>query len=87
MIKHPHVHFAATTQLHDDSTRRILKSLAVIMLVVLCGWTMNAVIKLSMAPLGVGPLGLYIEAIIGAYFVQSAAGCNAPVLYAFRYVW
>jgi hypothetical protein len=75
---------AGSGQLTDDSTRRIFRSLVVILLVVLGGWTANAVMKLSMTPLGVSPFGQYLATIMGGWIVQAAAGVTAPVLYAFR---
>lgn len=55
------------------------------MLLVLGGWAANAVMKLSLPNLGIGPVGQYIATIVGGCLLQAAAGANAPVLYAFRY--
>src|ERR1700733_14645604 len=67
----------------DPTTRRVFKSLVVITLVVICGWSLNSGVKIVLNTMGVDSFGQFLDTVYVSYLVSIASTVNAPVLYAF----
>jgi len=73
---------------HDLTTHRVYRSLVVISLIVLGGWTSNALTKFVLkAMVGISNFIQLMATFVGSYLVVFAAGVNGPVLYVFRFAF
>ncbi|KAH7696860.1 Protein SRSX-34 c, partial [Aphelenchoides avenae] len=67
----------------NDAMKRVFKSLSVIMVVVVVGWTINAIVRVSLPHTGIDPFYFFF---VGTYFgipVNAACASHMFVLYMF----
>lgn len=68
----------------DLATRRIFKSLALICALIICGWLLNALVRLLLPGWHLTPMHVQYLSIGLGCVTNMVMAANAPVLYVFR---